>query len=250
MTERGGHTGSASESGARRRRCFLALVPVALVLAACGHSSRLEEARDYHIVRSGETLFTIAWRYGKDHRALARWNDLGDGSLIFPGQLIRLYPPSGAARGEQAGAGGEQRQSRPSPREGSLPELPAQPPPAWQWPTAGPVVVGFGERPGTGTGVLIGGRSGQPVRAAASGRVVYSGSGLIGYGQLIIVKHNDTYLSAYGHNASLLVKEGESVDSGQRIATMGEGPGREPRLHFEIRQNGKPVDPRQYLPAR
>ena len=91
---------------------------------------------------------------------------------------------------------------------------------------------------------------GQRVEAAADGRVVYSGGGLIGYGELIILKHNDTYLSAYGHNASLLVKEGESVKRGQRIATMGEGPGREPRLHFEIRKNGEPVNPRQYMPAR
>ena len=93
-------------------------------------------------------------------------------------------------------------------------------------------------------------QSGQTVRAAAAGRVVYSGGGLIGYGQLIIVKHNDTYLSAYGHNASLLVEEGDNIKKGQRIATMGEGPGQEPRLHFEIRRNGKPVNPRQYLPAR
>ena len=111
-------------------------------------------------------------------------------------------------------------------------------------------MVEFGSRPGSGTGVLIGGKPGQPVRAAADGRVVYSGSGLIGYGQLIIVKHNETYLSAYGHNASLLVREGDAIEKGQRIATMGEGPGREPRLHFEIRQNGKPVDPRKHLPAR
>ena len=88
------------------------------------------------------------------------------------------------------------------------------------------------------------------MRAAASGRVVYSGGGLIGYGQLIILKHNDTYLSAYGHNASLLVKEGDNIKKGQRIATMGEGPGQKPRLHFEIRRNGKPVDPRRFLPAR
>jgi len=106
------------------------------------------------------------------------------------------------------------------------------------------------DRPGAGTGVLIGGDAGQPVRAAADGRVVYAGGGLIGYGQLIIVKHNDTYLSAYGHNASLLVREGQSIRQGQRIATMGEGPGQKPRLHFEIRQNGKPVDPRRYLPPR
>ena len=108
----------------------------------------------------------------------------------------------------------------------------------------------FGAKPGTGTGVLINGKTGQPIYAAASGRVVYAGSGLIGYGQLIILKHNDTYLSAYGYNASLLVKEGENVKKGQRIATMGEGPERKPRLHFEIRRNGKPVNPRQFLPAR
>ena len=88
------------------------------------------------------------------------------------------------------------------------------------------------------------------VRAAAAGRVLYSGGGLIGYGQLIILKHNETYLRAYGHNASLLVKEGDTIKKGQRIATMGEGPGQKPRLYFEIRRNGKPVNPRQYLPAR
>jgi lipoprotein NlpD len=110
--------------------------------------------------------------------------------------------------------------------------------------------VEFGAKPGTGTGVLINGRMGQPILAAASGRVVYSGSGLIGYGQLIILKHNDTYLSAYGYTASLLVKEGQEVKKGQEIATMGEGPERKPRLHFEIRRNGKPVNPRPFLPAR
>jgi lipoprotein NlpD len=110
--------------------------------------------------------------------------------------------------------------------------------------------VQFGGKPGTGTGVLIDGKSGQAINAAASGTVVYAGSGLIGYGQLIILKHNDTYLSAYGYNASLLVKEGQSIKKGQRIATMGEGPERKPRLHFEIRRNGKPVNPQQFLPAR
>ena len=128
--------------------------------------------------------------------------------------------------------------------------MPTQPPPPWTWPTSGPVSVDFGGKPGTGTGILIDGKSGQPITAAASGRVVYAGSGLIGYGQLIIIKHNDTYLSAYGYNASLLVKEGEVIKKGQRIATMGEGPERKARLHFEIRRNGKPVNPRQYLPAR
>ena len=191
-------------------------------------------------MRSGETLFTIAFRYGKDHRDLARWNHLGDGSLIYPGQIIRLA----GAPARTSGTANSKPASRP------LPPLRSQPPPPWTWPTSGRIVAEFDGRPGSGTGLVIGGRIGQTVRAAAAGRVVYSGGGLIGYGQLIIIKHNDTYLSAYGHNASLLVKEGDNIKKGQRIATMGEGPGQLPRLHFEIRRNGKPVSPRQYLPAR
>ncbi len=219
----------------------VAIVLIATFLAACG-APRYVHDPNTHIVRSGETLFSIAWRYGKDPQDVARWNGLGDGSLIHPGDVIRLTPPSGAVnqRSQQA--------SRPAPKP--LPRVPTEPPPPWGWPTNGRISVDFGGKPGTGTGVLIDGRSGQPIVAAASGRVVYAGSGLIGYGQLIVLKHNDTYLSAYGYNASLLVKEGESIRKGQRIATMGEGPERKARLHFEIRRNGKPVNPRQYLPAR
>ncbi len=231
--------------GERRIRCLRApAVGILLVvLAACGGTTRWDDPRDTHIVRSGETLFSIAWRYGKDHRDLARWNRLGDGSLIYPGQVIRLTPPSGSARSTAT--------PRPAPaRPRPLPSIPAQPPPPWDWPTAGRVTVGFGGKPGTGTGILIDGRPGQPVRAAASGSVVYAGGGLIGYGQLIIIKHNDTYLSAYGYNASLLVKGGDPIKKGQQIATMGEGPERKARLHFEIRRNGTPVDPRQFLPRR
>ncbi|MEM9208010.1 MAG: peptidoglycan DD-metalloendopeptidase family protein [Pseudomonadota bacterium] len=220
------------------RSNLVVMVVGAFLLAAC--STRWDHTpQDAHVVRSGETLYTIAWRYGADPRNLARWNRLGDGSLIYPGQVIRLRPPSGSAAAQV------QTGSRP------LPEVRSEPPPShWSWPTRGAIQVDFGGRPGSGTGVLIGGKLGQPVVAAAAGRVVYSGGGLAGYGQLIIVKHNDTYLSAYGHNASLLVKQGESVRKGQRIATLGEGPGRQPRLHFEIRKNGKPVNPRQCLPAR
>lgn len=208
-----------------------------LLLAACGSSTRWDHSSDQHIVRKGETLFSIAWRYGKTTDELARWNRLGDGSLIYPGQVLRLTPPGNAAA----------RRTKPAK---PLPRIPAQAPPAWAWPTSGRINVVFGGKPGTGTGVLINGKAGQPVYAAASGSVVYAGSGLIGYGQLIILKHNDTYLSAYGYNASLLVKEGQSIKKGQQIATMGEGPERKPRLHFEIRRNGKPVDPKKFLPAR
>jgi len=210
-----------------------------LIVAACGSGSSWRDQPDEHIVRRGETLFSIAWRYGKDPADVARWNRLGDGSLIYPGQVIRLTPPAG---GTGSSAGSSSRKP--------LPKIPAQPPPAWAWPTSGRISVEFGGKPGSGTGVLIDGKAGQAIVAAASGRVVYAGGGLIGYGQLIILKHNDTYLSAYGHNAKLLVKEGQTVKKDQRIATMGEGPERKPRLHFEIRRNGKPVNPRQYLPAR
>jgi lipoprotein NlpD len=215
-----------------------ALVTAALVLAAC--ASREGWRADQHIVRSGETLYSIAFRYGKNPADLASWNRVGDGSLIYPGQVLRLSPP----------AGGVAAPSGRSPAPKPLPEIPSQPPPPWAWPTNGRVSVEFGGRPGTGTGILIDGKLGQPILAAASGRVVYAGSGLIGYGKLIILKHNDTYLSAYGYNASLLVAEGETIKKGQRIATMGEGPERKARLHFEIRRNGQPVNPRQYLPAR
>jgi len=218
-----------------------AVVLVMLLLAACGTGSSWQAKPEQHIVRKGETLYSIAWRYGKDPADVARWNRLGDGSLIYPGQTLRLSPPSGTIPRNAS--------SRPSSRQ-SLPTVPTQPPPAWAWPTRGKVSVEFGGKPGSGTGVLIDGRTGQAIVAAASGRVVYAGGGLIGYGQLIILKHNDTYLSAYGHNAKLLVKEGQSVRKGQQIATMGEGPERKPRLHFEIRRNGEPVNPRRYLPAR
>lgn len=225
------------------KRQLAVLVLAALLIAACS-APRSWESRDTHIVRSGETLFSISWRYGVDPADVARWNRLGDGSLIYPGQVLKLSGPSG--RSSSAGNTTQTRRAPPKP----LPTVPAQPSPAWAWPTAGKINVGFGGKPGPGTGVLIDGKAGQPVRAAAAGRVVYAGNGLIGYGQLIIVKHNDTYLSAYGYNKSLLVKEGQSIKKGQRIATMGEGPENKPRLHFEIRRNGKPVDPRPHLSTR
>ena len=223
-------------------RCFVAMA--VLLLVACGPKTRWDHTpREEHSVRTGETLFTIGWRYGEDPRDLARWNRLENASLIYPGQVIRLTPPAGERRSSSSSAP-KTATGRP------LPLIPTQPAPPWSWPVTGKVSVEFGKRPGTGTGILIDGTAGQSVKAAANGTVVYSGSGLIGYGELIIVKHNDTYLSAYGYNASLLVREGQVTKKGQKIATMGEGPGGKPRLHFEIRRNGKPVNPRQYLPAR
>jgi lipoprotein NlpD len=167
----------------------LAILCVTLTLVACG-TPRYVPDPNTHIVRRGETLFSIAWRYGKDPGDVARWNGLGDGSLIHPGQTLYLEPRSGAASRPT------QTASRPPAK--SLPKVPTQPPPPWSWPARGKIDVEFGGKPGTGTGVLINGRTGQAISAAASGRVVYAGSGLIGYGQLIIVKHTTPTLVPTG----------------------------------------------------
>lgn len=119
----------------------------------------------------------------------------------------------------------------------------------WQWPVTGGNAT-LTSRPNGGYGLTIGGKRGDEVRAAASGRVVYTGSGLLGYGQLVIVKHSETYLSAYGHTEAVAVREGQAVGAGQRIATMGAGPQGEPVLYFEIRVNGAPSNPLQLLPGR
>jgi lipoprotein NlpD len=213
------------------------LLSLSVLLAACSTGGGWSRNPDEHIVRRGETLYSIAWRYDKSPDDLARWNGLGDGTLIYPGQVIRLQP-------------GGSRTASSAPKPKPLPKIEDAPSPGWAWPSNGTVDVKFGGKPGPGTGILINGAAGDPVRAAADGRVVYAGSGLIGYGQLIILKHNDTYLSAYGYNKSVLVRENQTIRRGQRIATMGEGPERKTRLHFEIRQNGEPVDPQRFLPAR
>ncbi len=223
---------------------LLTALTLLLFVTACGSHSSWRDNPQTHIVRKGETLFSISWRYGKSTQDIARWNRLGDGSLIYPGQVLHLHGTAASTRRSTPSNTRTRRETNP------LPSIPSQPSPKWSWPTQGRIDIKFGAKPGTGTGVLINGKAGQPIYAAASGRVVYAGSGLIGYGQLIILKHNDTYLSAYGYNASLLAKEGDQIKKGQKIATMGEGPERKPRLHFEIRRNGKPVDPRQYLSAR
>jgi len=228
---------------------------VMVVIAGCSGRA-LQWEPDSYVVREGDTLYSIAFRHGLDHRELASWNDLGQGRLIYPGQVIRLVPPAqGSSETRVAtqnptpkppASDRSASSARPSPPRNAA----VQPVPRWRWPTAGPLLVGYGERGGLGEGISIGGKRGDSIVAAAEGRVVYSGSGLIGYGKLIIVKHNDAFLSAYGHNDALYVEEGDLVKSGQRIAAMGEGPGRRPVLHFEIRLNGEPVNPLSYLPRR
>jgi lipoprotein NlpD len=213
---------------------YLALIVSALLLAGCSANS-LRWTPDYHTVRSGETLYSIAHSYNLDHRQLAQWNYLGNGSVIRVGQRLRLKPPSGSSSKNTAA---------------KSPSQPTVPAPTWRWPTSGKVYLRYGASQKTESGIRITGSKGQVITATAAGEVVYAGSGLASYGNLLIIKHNETWLSAYGFNAVLLVREGQKVISGQSIARMGQDTAGRPVLHFEIRRDGQPVDPERYLPAR
>jgi lipoprotein NlpD len=222
-----------------------ALFFAALLVAACG--ARRPEIPERHEVRAGETLYSISMRYGLDYHDVARWNGIARDYRIEPGQRLRLDPPPVAARGTQT--------SRQPPRAATRvarasPQDPLRRPPSWRWPVDGGRVRGPARQPSGGIGLRIDGELHQVVRAAADGRVVYSGSGLRGYGLLVIINHARGWLSAYGHNASVQVREGEEVRAGQPIAAMGTGAGLQPMLYFEIRLDGEPQDPLGHLPRR
>ncbi|MBD9478140.1 peptidoglycan DD-metalloendopeptidase family protein [Pseudoxanthomonas sp. PXM02] len=208
-------------------------------------------------VQRGDTLYGIAFRNGVDVNDLARWNSLAAPYTIYPGQSLKLFPGSSGSRPTTAtvtkpatGA-----TTRPAPPPAPVTRPAATPAPAssgfsWRWPADGHLIGRFVAGDATKQGVDIAGTGGQAVRAAADGVVVYSGAGLVGYGELIIVKHSEAWLSAYGHNRKRLVNEGQSIKAGQQIAEMGSSGASREMLHFEIRHNGKPVDPLQYLPPR
>ncbi|MFN3985926.1 MAG: peptidoglycan DD-metalloendopeptidase family protein [Rhodocyclaceae bacterium] len=226
--------------------------------------------------------------YGQNVNDLVRWNGLTNPHQISVGQRIAVAPP-GTLPGQAepvaiarpvevipvapAGAGMAATPVKQEPKGGKQPysdqawaavrpgmgEQPQQPVPvppaataprssAWMWPASGGIIAGFNEA--TNKGVDIGGNPGDPVVASAAGKVVYSGSGLRGYGKLVIIKHDENYLTAYAHNRELLVKEGDDVTQGQRIAELGSTDADRPKLHFEIRRQGRPVDPMNYLPPR
>ena len=203
-------------------------------------------------VRKGDTLHSIAWRFGLDIHRLAEWNHLAPPYRIYVGQRLQLRPPreGGAtvsnAKPPRRSAGGRGQQPVDHDRgNSSIPPSRTQANRKlhWRWPTKGHVIEGFKRNDRRRRGINIGGRWGQPVLAAEAGKVVYVGSDLIGYGKLIIIKHNNDYLSTYGYNRKILVKEGERVARGQRIAEMGEDARGRALLHFEIRYRGSPVDP-------
>jgi lipoprotein NlpD len=233
----------------------------------------------YYVVRPGDTLVRIALDAGQNWRDIARWNGIENPNVIEVGRVLRIVPPVATAEAAvtrpvapaavvptpvapaasapvaAGSAAASAARSTPPAVVASLP--PTTPAPAgpddevgWTWPTppGDNVIAGFDEQ--HNKGVDIAGRAGDPVLATADGRVVYAGAGLRGYGNLIILKHNNTYLSAYAHNQVLLVKEDQTVRKGQKIAEMGNTDADRVKLHFEIRRQGKPVDPMQYLPPR
>lgn len=232
-------------------RAGLAALLLAAALAGCAGATRFEPATPgVHVVRKGDTLYSIALRYDADWREIARWNGIRAPYTIAIGQQLKVAPPGGAAEvasgGKPTTAGGGA--PRPAPRPAP------QPPPttkyAWTWPAEGKLVATFTPGVPTAKGIDIAGERGAPVRAAFDGKVVYVGSGLVGYGKVIIVKHDDRYLSAYAHNDRFLVEEGAAVKRGQAIAAMGLGPGQRALLHFEVRLDGRAVDPMPLLPKR
>jgi lipoprotein NlpD len=200
-------------------------------------------------IQSGDTLYKIAFEYGLDVRDLAAWNELSDPAHIRSGNVLRLHPPKSvattAAIPNKPAVVSRINKADPAPpdelREDAAPD-------AWIWPCRGVLLAHFGD--GLSKGVDIAGTRGSLVNAAANGRVVYAGSSLRGYGKLIIIRHGKTLLSAYAHNARILVTEGQNVMRGQPVAEMGDTDTDRVKLHFEIREYGKPVDPLNYLPKQ
>lgn len=222
----------------------------------------------HHTVSKGETLYSIAWRYGRDFRELAALNGIKEPYSIYPGQRLKLEgrAPRPAARPAPKPATKTVARApvrRPETvvekqpvRSKSLTPRPVKKPTTtrtaasirWQWPARGKVISRFAAKDPLRKGVDIAGEKGDSVVAAADGTVIYAGSALRGYGKLLIVKHSEEFLSAYAHNHKLLVKEGSTVKAGQRIAELGSSGTSRNKLHFEIRRNGQPVDPMAYLP--
>ena len=231
----------------------------------------------FYTVRQGDTIMRIATEVNQPWRDIARWNNLDNPNLIEVGQVLRVVPPAGTTvasapaltEGPRPAAGTPA--PAPAPAKPAVPlatqttpgvtpapaPAPASPPPPpsagaddvdFIWPASGALIAGFDEAKNKGLGIA--GKAGDAVLAAADGRVVYAGAGLRGYGNLIILKHNNTFLTAYAHNQTLLVKEDQTVKKGQKIAEMGSTDADRVKLHFEIRRSGKPVDPARYLPAR
>ena len=242
-----------------------------LVSCSSGYRAPVEDRKQrsksaapsvYHVQR-GETLYSISWRYGLDHRSVALANGIPSPFTIYPGQKsyftkkaataktrtakpasTKSKAPSASKSGSTASSKTVPVASTPLPAKSS--SAPATKISKWRWPTKGKVVRGYSST--VHKGVDISGKSGDAIYAVAAGKVVYAGTGIVGYGEMLIVKHSEIYLSAYGHNSRLLVREGAQVKAGQKIAEKGNSGTDTVKLHFEIRKEGKPVDPQKLLP--
>lgn len=246
-----------------------------------------------YVVQPGDTLYSIAWRYGMDYHQLAVMNQIGSPYVIRAGQILQLTAPQlpagqpavrdtgtgtgvaviGGGSGGGGGVNGTGTPARPAYSAMKRSAVPApgqagsaagrgnvavrQPAPyrpnapmVWLWPADGQVIGRFSDGARVNKGIDIGGKLGDSVHSTRSGVVVYAGNGLAGYGNLVIIKHDDVYLSAYAHNKTILVKEGQTVKAGDKIADIGSSGSAYPKLHFEIRRDGKPVNPIQLLPKR
>lgn len=291
------------------------LFSLIFILAACGGSTRApvserslglsQQAKpNEYRVKKGDTLYSIAFRYGIDYRELARNNNIDQRYSIYPGQTLRLNftkpkpqgsivrdssiqapkplivssqkqnspsskstivsqskpvqtkKPSDAVKSSQVKSKEQAKvakvqtpQTKPAPKVQKSVK-PISGPLKWKWPSSGKVIATFKTRGTVNKGINIAGSKGSSVKAAGRGRVVYAGSGLLGYGNLVIIDHNQQFLSAYAHNSRVLVKENDMVEVGQKIAEMGSSGADRVMLHFEIRRDGKPVNPLRYLPKR
>ncbi len=241
-----------------------------------------------YVVQTGDTLYSIALAFGQDFRDIARWNGLDDPTRLHTGQSLRVAAPapddsgagaaeatpvpvatsgsieshalaptalgtptapSGGAPTSEAGrAGDTAANADAAPAAGTDRAAVVEPEGAWAWPSAGKILERFDAT--HNKGIEIAGSIGDPVLAANDGQVVYSGNALSDYANLVIIKHTDDYVSVYAHNNEILVTKGQAVKRGQRIAELGMTDAPNPRLHFEIRRRGKPVDPLVYLPSR
>lgn len=253
----------------------LLIATLSVLLISC--ASTKPATKNFHIVRSGETLFQVSQKYGYSHKVVARWNGIRPPYRIQVGQLVRISPPTiiVTAQGSQRKPAPVVDNRRPTkekskvktkPKSTSPKSIPRAKPRSkvnsrkpvptssnkststkFGWPLKGKVVSGFSGTKRGNQGIDIAGKVGQTVHAAAAGKVVYSGHGLRQLGQLIIIKHDSRFLSAYGFNSQLLVKEGDNVRPGQKIAVIGKNKTGRYVLHFEIRRDGNPVNPKVYL---
>ena len=259
--------------------------PVAATAPTTAAPAISRAAKDgIYVAQRGDTLGNVAVAFGVDAKELARWNGVAESDVLIPGQTLQVAPPASAATVSPI-TGSGQAEVRPLPPPGAvMPGAPAPLPPSavppttvppavasppavlptpppspeppraplaslpWLWPTPGKVIETFDDP--RNKGIDIAGNEGAPVQAAADGEVVYVGSAVRGYGNLVIVRHSDDFITAYAHNRKVLVAEKQSVKRGQPIAELGRSDADRPKLHFEIRHQGKPVDPLKYLPAR